>query len=276
MFASGSFVNATYNDSREYNASKRYERLTAMIDIDDSGSYVVDIARTDGGCRHAKFLRSTYSEIKTNGLALYPSKDYYPDATIMRNFQSDISPDPGWSIDFKAFADAGKTHLEKDIHMKYTGLTSGASVNVCESWVDITRMVQTSNIRTGNTAIWIPTIYEEMEGPRTQFTGVIELYENNSELDSISLIETSSDSDFNAAIEVNHISGLTDYIIAKDPEGEKNIRITDYGIESDGLLVVVRMNGQSLIKATVCSGTYLTVGTNTYIPETNPEIIEFL
>jgi len=275
MFASGSFVKASYNDSREYADIARYERLIAVIDISDTDCYSVDISRTEGGKSHSRFLRSSYSTITTSGLNLIQGESYFPNETIMRNFKSDQSPSIPWSVDFKLYSDGIYNPLKKDIHLKYTGLSKNAKINTCESWVDITRMSQTSDIRTGNQVVWIPTIFETKDGPRTQFTGIHEVYENNSKISSITRVKCDKN-DFDEAIKIIHSDGTCDYILSNDHENNTSIHIQNYDISSDALLAVIRFKGAKLIKASVCSGTYIDIKSVHYTADTKHSNVEFL
>jgi len=275
MFAAGSFVKATYNDAKEYADTKRYERLIAIIDISASDCYCVDISRTDGGENHSRFLRSSYSTAKTTGLQLVPGEDYYPQETIMRDYMIDKTPQEQWTIDFTIYADDKQTPIERNIHLKYTGLTNDTVVTTCESWVDVTKMTQTSNIRTGNKVVWIPTVYETMEGPRTQFSGVHEVYEDNSKIESIVKINISM-GEFDEAIKVIHSDGTCDYIIANDPLNNNFIKLPENDIKTDAFLAVIRFKDNLLVKATVCSGSFLEIKNDRFASETKYSNIEFL
>ncbi len=276
MFSSGSFVQATYNDSKEYVNTDRYERLVALIDITDSDCYCVDISRTEGGLEHSRFLRSTYSTTTTDGLNLSRGEMYYPDKTIMRNLLTDNNPGEAWSIDFKTLSDNKETPADRDLHLKYTGLTKNVSVSTCESWVDITRMVQTSNVRTGDTSVWIPTIFETKKGPRTCFTGILEPYEDSSKILSINRPTVIFPGDFDDVVEIIFTDGTKDLIIANDPKTSSSILLSDYGIESDALLTVIRIKDLKISKVTVCSGTYFAINGTSYTTDSAPFPIEFV
>ena len=276
MFCNGSFVQAAYNSAPEYNDIPRNERLMAIVEFSKNDSYCLDISRTEGGKNHSRFLHGTYSSMNTNGLNLKPGDDYYPDKTILRHHMTDNSHGKYWSADWKIYADESLNPIEKDIHMKYTGLSSEASVSTCESWVDITRMAQTSSEKTGNQWVWIPTIYETQEGPRSTFTGIIETYEDNSKLQKIYLPEVEQNGDYDVAIKIVYNDRAVDYIIANDPENNNSIRITDCDIKTDALLAVIRFDDSGFKKATVCSGTYLSINDARITPDDLPTNVEFL
>lgn len=275
MFSIGSFVKATYNEAKEYTDSKRYERLTALIDISDSDCYCVDISRTEGGKQHSRFLRSSYSTAETTGLNLVHSDEYYPKETIMRNHMTDEKPQELWTIDFHIFEDDIHTPFQRNLYYKYTGLSKDTAVSTCESWVDITRMAQTSNIRTGNKSVWIPTLYESKEGPRTQFSGIHEVYENHSNIAAIDKINIPI-GDFDEAIKVIHNDGTCDYIIANDPNNNNSITFTEKEIKTDALIAVIRFNNNILLKAAVCSGSFLQIKDVCFTADTNNSDIEFI
>lgn len=276
MFCNGSFVQAAYNAAPEYNDILRNERLIAIVEFSKNDSYCLDISRTEGGNSHSKFLHGTYSSMGTNGLDLKPGDDYYPDKTILRHHMTDNSPEKFWSADWKIYADKSLNPTEKDIHMKYTGLSTRTSVSTCESWVDITRMAQASNEKTGNQWVWIPTIYETHEGPGSVFTGIIEIYEDNSKLQKICLPKAELNTDFDEAIKVIHNDGIVDYIIANDPESHNSIKILEPDIETDALLAVIRFCGDAFLKASVSSGSYIIISGKQYTHDSTPDKIEFI
>lgn len=275
MFSTGSFVNATYNDSKEYADIKRYERLVAIVDISESDCYCIDISRTEGGTSHSKFIRSSYSTISTTGLDLAPGKEYYPNETIMRNYMSDQKPKFSWSVDFDIAADELLTPLENNIHLKYTSLTADSEVSTCESWVDITRMTQTSDVRTGNKVVWIPTVFETLADPKTQFSGIYEVYENSSNILKIERPDISLNK-FDEAIKITHVDGTYDIIIANDPNNNHSIELFENHIKTDALLAIIRYKNNILLKATICTGTFLKLKDAYYTADTNKTIIEFL
>lgn len=276
MFTVGSFVKATYNSAPEYNDIYRNERLTAIIEISDDNCYFVDISRTDGGKSHARFLHGTYSVMDTFGLSTSPAPEYYPDETILQNQMVDKSPEPGWNADWQACIDDSLTPLPANLHMRYTGLSKDASVTTCESWVDVTRMVQTSKIRTGNKSLWIPTIYETKKGPRSLFCGIIEVYEGKSNLIEISNADAILNDDFDCAIKITHSGDCIDYIISNDPLTGKSVSIVENSISSDAQLAVIRFFKGKLQKATVCNGTFLDIESTRFTADEAACHIEFL
>ncbi|MFO7611528.1 MAG: heparinase II/III family protein [Clostridia bacterium] len=275
MLSSGSFVNASYCDAREYAGTDRYERLVALVDISESDCYCLDISRTDGGREHTKFLRSSFSSLSHEGLEPLPGGVYYPETTIMRNFSTDPDPGSGWYVDFSIHEAPGEPP-EKELHLRYTGLTPGVSISLCESWVDITRMTRSDDSPAGNRAVWIPTLMEQAAGPRTCFTGILESYEGKSNIVSVTPVEITAPGDFARAVSVGLGNGFTDVLISNDPAAPGEACVLEYGIKTDALLAVLRFRNSTLEKATVCSGSYLEIAGILYSKGTDTGLIEFL
>lgn len=275
MFCDGSFVKATYNSAPEYNDIERNERLAAIIETSDGENYILDISRTVGGNEHTRFLHGTYSELKTTGLTTAKSDDYYPHDTIMRNFMIDDLPDDAWNACFRSFADKDHSPLENEAFMKYTGLTPGAAAGTCESWVDVTRMSMMLKDRKGSSSAWIPTIFEKLDGPATQFTGLLEVYEKQPIISSSRKLSITG-SDFTEAVEVILTDGTTDVILVNDPMNNEILTLPGYNIETDAVLCVIRYSGKKLKKAVVCSGLYLKIKGTLYTEDSLNDNIEFL
>ena len=53
---------------------KQYERTVALMDIDASDAYMLDVFRVVGGSNHTKLTHSTYSTMSTDGLKLVPAE----------------------------------------------------------------------------------------------------------------------------------------------------------------------------------------------------------
>jgi len=160
----------------------RYERTVALVDLDDSDSYVIDSFIVSGGKDHAKFFHSFFGSTEAQGLKLENTGDYGHE-TEMRNFRCDPKPAPGWSVDWK-IEDRYKYLAEpKNIHLRYTDLTLGAAAYLAEAWIDVEQFG-------GSGGTYIPCVMTRRTSPNdapltSAFAAVIEPYENESNLIAI-------------------------------------------------------------------------------------------
>ncbi|MBI4909839.1 MAG: heparinase II/III family protein [Acidobacteria bacterium] len=151
---------------------ERYERTLAMIDIDDSDFYVVDVFRVKGGTDHAKFTHSAFAQATAIGLSLQPGPDYAFD-TLTRNLRRDAAPSPGWGVDWKIDG--------SNVHLRYTDLTEQAEASLLETW--------TVKNATSVEQFWIPTVMtrrQSKEAPlESEFVSVMEPYQSTPHIRSI-------------------------------------------------------------------------------------------
>jgi hypothetical protein len=194
---------------------QQYERTAASINLDDDDAYVVDIFRVVGGHDHAKFFHSHFGTITTSGLNLSKGEQFL-DPQLMRNFQTDAQPPEVWSVDWK-INDLYKLVPErKDLHVRYTDLTRGATATTCEGWC-----VAGSWATTNET--WIPRVLVRRKSTgsaplASTFVSVIEPYEGKSKIKSIRRLAIDGAGDNCVAIEVDLVDGRSDLIMSKDVE----------------------------------------------------------
>jgi hypothetical protein len=195
---------------------KQYERTVAMVDVSERDFYVADVFRVVGGVDHAKFTGSHFGNITTQGLSLSPSEDFGHD-TQMRNFQTDPSPHPGWSADWKIEDPRRYLPEGSDVHLRYTDFTQGAEASTCEGW-----------LLTGHyDDAWIPRVMvrrrAESAPLSSTFVAVIEPYEGASAIAAMRRlpVETADGQPFPdtcVAIEVKLVDGRRDLLISADAE----------------------------------------------------------
>lgn len=229
----------------------QYERTLVQVDVSDADSYYFDVFRVVGGSDHAKFMHSHFGQIQTHGLALASSEDYGY-GTLMRNFRSDPSPRPGWSVDWRIDDRYGYVAPGLDIHLRYTDLTSGASASVCEGWVSPGIFNQTEQA-------WIPRLMVRRQSAASPlvstFVGLIEPYEGRPLILSSRRLALRTPQgkpchDGDAAIEVILADGRRDLLIALDVEDPlglsprgKDVVVhqKDWRVRIDGELAHVRL-----------------------------------
>src|SRR5262249_48159871 len=128
---------------------RQFERTVTLIDLSDRDCYVVDLFRVVGGREHVKFVHSRPGRLATQGLSLKPGEPYGR-STQLRNFQLDLAPKPGWSVDWKIEDRHNLLPRGVDIHLRYTDLTTGAQAGVAEGWVLVSWVT--------NETAWIPWV----------------------------------------------------------------------------------------------------------------------
>ena len=160
---------------------QQYERTVALVDISAQDAYVLDVFRATGGTNQTKCVHGSFGELSAQGLSLRPTGDA-PFGPVMRNLRRDANPAEGWSVDWKV-----KDHLRylpdsADVHLRFTDLTRGAEVGLCETWVSVSHY--------GGTAeAWVPSVlirrWAASAPLSSTFVGVLEPYEGHSNLATI-------------------------------------------------------------------------------------------
>ncbi len=272
LWADGEQFRAIRASGPELIGGKQFERTVAMVDISDRDSYVVDVFRVAGGTDHAKFVRSHFGQISTQGLSLTPAEDYGHN-TQMRNFRSDPAPQPGWSADWKIDDRYKFLPPGSDVHLRYTDLTTGAQASAAETWVSVGSF-------NANDQAWVPTVMvrrQADEGPlASTFVAVIEPYEKTSNIAQVRRLPSETRGgivypDSNAAVEVTLTEGSRDLLISADVEnplgltpskaGRSILVQKDWGLRSDAELCLVRRNSAGEIERIVlCRGSFVGIG----------------
>ena len=227
---------------------KQYERTLVLIDIDSNDSYVMDIFRIAGGKDQAKFIHGFLGDVETSGLSLQLDKRYGFE-TQMSNFQTDVSPKKGWSVDWKIYDYYDYLNPGSNIHLSYRDLTPNTRVSIADTWIAF-------GYDKGDTLIKSLVVRSQKETPSaTTFVGIIEPYENFSKIKSVQRlsIQSRNGSDFsdeNVCLEINLLNGYKDLLIALDVENildltpsysnNSIIKQTDWNIVTDAELCFIR------------------------------------
>jgi hypothetical protein len=221
LWADGDQFHAIRASGADLIDGKQFERTAALIDIDESDCYVLDIFRVVGGKDHAKFMHSYFGTIRTEGLSLSAGR-VYGYGTLMRNFQTDTDARPGWSADWKIEDRYGYLSRKADVHLRYIDLTSHAEASMAEGWVAATQSAYSSK-----TQDWIPRIMvrrrSEQAPLASTFVAVIEPYDGHSNIRHVRRSSLRGDDGLNwpdahVAVEVQLADGRKDLIIAADVE----------------------------------------------------------
>jgi len=268
LWASGKGFQAVRASGPEIAQCWQYERTIAAIDIGGDEFYIVDIFRVVGGHDHAKFMHSHFATITTNGLNLQPAADYGHN-TQMRNFQGDAAAQPGWSADWKIDDKYGLAP-GRDIHLRYTDLTTDAGAYLCEGWV------VRGGFDVGGQDEWIPRVMVRRtndagsEPLASNFVGVIEPYEGKSNIAAIRRLPLFDEHgaqchDGYVALEIELCDGRRDLVVAADVEnpmpGGAVLVQPDWQFRSDAELCHVRRAAcVKLVRLAACRGSEVHVG----------------
>ena len=189
MWADGDRIKAMRAKAPGMYGVRVYERAVALADLGGDDSYVLDCFFVSGGSEHAKFFQSYFGEVSTEGLSLVEAPEYgqetdsgsWTASLEMKNFRRDPQPEPGWSADWKFSDYHGYIPEGKDLHVRYTDLTTRAEACVADCWVDSSGY--------GGVQEWIPRLMVRRTSngdPLTStFVSVIEPYEGETKCKSI-------------------------------------------------------------------------------------------
>jgi hypothetical protein len=238
LWANGKGFNIARLSGPELINGKQFERTVCTIGISEKDSYIIDIFRVSGGLEHVRYMHGSIGNIKTTGMNNAAASDDFKDNQFLRNVVKDSTPDIGWTADWKIEYDPAQTGADRDIHMKYTDLTYNAEAYTCEAWICLNGYNHSDDA-------WIPKIMTRRisseEQPVTTFAGVIEPYENNSNISAIRRLKLYYEDgtelpDTDAAIEITLKDGRRDLIISidtEDVEGKKSSRAGSAVIQKD-------------------------------------------
>ncbi|MCL4695092.1 MAG: hypothetical protein KJ060_21595, partial [Candidatus Hydrogenedentes bacterium] len=237
---------------------ERFERLVAMVDVDDENVYVIDVFRVKGGARHTNFFHSTFGDVTTNGLELAPGEPFSGD-TQMQNFQTDVSPEPGWSIDWKVSDPYGYVSADRDIHVRYTNLTDNATATLAEGWVDVGLY--------GSESRWLPRVYTERKSDAaplaSTFVSIIEPYEGSRLFELITRTAppvSASEDQQPVSIVLKRADGLTDVFLYGPSQTQSELTAPDAQITATGELVHVTLSNTGPVRASLWNVSRLTAG----------------
>jgi oligo-alginate lyase len=239
---------------------RQFERTLLLADTSPADSYVVDVFRVNDGGEHTRFLHGHFGHLKTEGLSLTPT-DQARYGQVMRHFQRDPHPAPGWTADW-AIAD----HLHylaqpADIHLRLTDLTRGVEVETAESWVYVPQY--------GGTAeAWIPSVLvrrRSAQPPLTStFAAILEPCEGQPKLKASRRLELLNSEDQPCpdgfvAIQTHLADGSRDLLISADVESgaAQSLPVTEKstGAHFEGDLCLVRLDKSSRPKRVLfCRG----------------------
>ncbi len=194
---------------------ERYARTIALIDISDTDAYLVDVFRVAGGSEHTRFTHSHFGRITPRGLSLRPGPDYGHGA-LMRHFEEDPAPQPGWSVDWAIEDRRGYLPPGSDVHLRLTDVAASARARLAEAWVSLGGFQS-------NDDAWIPRVAVTREGAaplRSTFACVVEPYAGRSAIASIRRLPAEDGED--VVLEVRLADGRRDVFIDRPAPGSQD------------------------------------------------------
>jgi hypothetical protein len=238
LWADGDRFHAVRASSPAMIEGEQFERLVALVDIDEANFYAIDVFRVKGGSSHTKFFHSSFGQVATSGLQLSESPPYSDDVQ-MRAFRRDENPERGWSVDWKIEDPYNYVSPDRGIHVRYTDLTRDATATLAESWVDVGLY--------GAESRWIPSLLVQRTDAAaplgSTFVSVIEPYEGARTIESIERIETpGADS---VGILVMRKGGARDILLYGPDDTATDFAHADSGVAAEGELVYLRLSNDS-------------------------------
>jgi oligo-alginate lyase len=241
LFADGETLQAVRATCPEMAGSRQFERTAALVNVSESDCYVVDVFRVEGGTSHTKFMQSHFGSVTPSGLDLKPAPEY-GHGSIMRNMQSDKSPQTGWQVDWKVEDKHHYLPREKQVRVRYTDFTSGAEAMLGEGWVSVGGY----NARG---EAWIPRVMTHRTAAHaplsSTFVSIIEPYETSAPIRSARRLPLTADdgkefSDQNVALELTMRNGQKELFVAMDSENalgsEPSLKTSAAHVKESGLV----------------------------------------
>ena len=266
-----------------------------LVNISAADGYLIDIFRVVGGHDHAKFLRSHFGTISTDGLDLEPHSGYEHYREAFRKWQADLSPSTPWSVDWRIEDRYRHLPSAADVHLRYTDLTEGVEAYTAESWI-YTNYEGHSAFGYPAVETWIPMIMQRRrhvgDGPlHSTFVSLIEPYENQSNISHIRRLPLATPDgvsypDSCVSVEVTLADGRKDLLIAADVENPSQLQTAwqpgramvqlEWDVHVDGQLAWFRKNERGqLQRMALCKVGRVEVGGWQVVPPLESDYVEY-
>lgn len=272
LWADGKQLRAIRASGPQLVAGKQFERTAVLIDVSDADCYVVDLFRVAGGTEHVKFVHSSFGRIAPQGLSLKPCEEYGRGAQ-MRSFRHDPQPATGWSVDWTIEDHFQYLSPGRQVHLRYTDLTSSAEAILAEGWVN-------AGLYDESAETWIPRVLVRRRAPAgplaSTFVSVIEPYEKQTKIAAIRrlTLETADGTpcpEGHVALELRLADGRRDVLMAADVEDplgppaaqpQRGVLVQkETGLRLEGELALVRFDPAGKpCRIVLCRGKSLDIG----------------
>jgi len=277
LWANGSSFSAIRVDEKDAytkTANGRYERTLALVGINSTDAYALDIFRVAGGKEHSRMMSSLPGTMTTSGLNL-ASQDFFKNlpvlAPIVSNEKVATAPQQGFSVDWKVTDINNIYNDNRDVHLKYTDLTSNVTeAHTFDAWISYGDF----NNKQSATTSRLATVRRSATAPlQSTFVGVIEPYQDSPNISSITRLQVTDGNgtampDGYAAVQVELANGDKDLIIAADPQLYQAggvLKAAGWNVQATAELTMVRVSSTGTVKRVVVSkGSGVVVNGQTY------------
>ncbi len=219
LWADGKHIHAVRATAPNcYANTSQYERTVFLLDLTPAQSVLVDIMRVVGGKEQVMGVSSHFGTVTTQGLRLTEPREP-AQGVLVRNLHADEHPAPGWSVEWHI---EDRYHLctaKWPVHLRYTGLSEGAEVQLGEAWVS------PGNYNSSEET-WVPRVLirrHAAEALASTFVAVLEPFSGTRPLHGITRLPlTTSDGapfgDNAVAVELTAADGARHLLISLDTE----------------------------------------------------------
>jgi hypothetical protein len=253
------------------NAGRKFERTVALIDVDDTDSYVVDLFRVAGGKNHRKFFLSHFGAATPDeklASALQPATDFtHPQ---MRNFRKAAKATTPWSVEWN-IEDRYKLlkpEQSAGLKLRYTDFTADADAYLGEAWV----VAGTCNNAGPDT--FVPRVMTQRQNSSSAsdfsstFVNLIEPFgPGDAPVKSSRRLTLEPASDANVALAVHLRDGRRDLIVSTDAAAAAaaaaagTVAQADEKLTTDARFAVLRRDADGKpLTITLCQGKTFAAG----------------
>jgi hypothetical protein len=216
-----------------YPETERYQRVTALINVDEMNSYAVDFFRIDGGTDHHFSFHGAEGPVATSGLDLAPQNGgtyagedvRKPDRgedtefnenvgngfNYLYNVERDENPENKFSVEWDIVDTWDVRDGNPDVNLRLTMLGTMNEVALADG--DPPQMPKSPD------RLKYVLAHRTEENLRTTFTSVIEPYEDVRAISSIEEVPLKSETGRGKALKISLKSGRTDYIASTTSTG---------------------------------------------------------
>lgn len=259
-----------------YPQTEMYRRTVAMIKVDDTNSYAVDLFRVKGGTDHYYSFHSNEGTVTTEGLNLVPQMSggsyvgTYAGSDIdyaerydsvagwgymgsgfhyLKNVDRDGNPSAGFSVDWKIDEKRNTLPIKQDVHLKLTMLNELDDVALADGVPPQTP---------GNPAtLKYLVAHRKGNNLNSLFTAILQPYRDNPFIESSAIVPVKAGDQLiedgsAVAVKVVLKNGRTDYIInALNPDIAYTV---DGKLKFKGFFGVYSIKDGNPVYAYMCDG----------------------
>ncbi len=254
LWAEGPTLRAVRARCPEAPGVSRFERTVALCDVGPDSFYVFDVFRVAGGSEHVKFQQSHFGALELPGIALKAEADFGHD-TQMRSFRMARAPAEGVKAIWTAEDRLRLLPEGSMVFLNHWELTDDAEIGTCEGWIAVGGYEATQHL-------WIPRLVVRRRGEdlSSAFVAALDAHTGVPAIKSARRLAVGSAVQGTVAVEIVRTDGLTDIIVARDPEAVPGpITLADRAIVVDGDLCRLTLDASGrTVRAAVVGCTSVT------------------